>query len=393
LRVTPFLILIATLCYLFAGAFPASAAPKEELSELRSRIRALQKELESAEDAKSDATLVLRQSEQAISTANRKLHELSQQQQKVATTLAGLQKESGVTRATIGEQQERLAKLLVYRYRHGEHDYLKILLNQQDPHRLARHLRYYTYLSRAHADLIRDLRKNLARLDELAKINRRANAELEQIKNEQKAQMLRLEKERGARKAILARINKQITAQRNEIGKLQRDEKRLTALLERLSKMLPGKRSQKNALRSHSLPSPDQSGSPFSRLKGKMSLPVRGELANRYGSPREDSGATWKGLFIRAAAGQEVKAVADGRVVFSDWLRGFGNMVIIDHGDGYMSVYGNNEALYKQAGEPVRAGDAIATVGNSGGIPQTGLYFEMRYQSRPFDPLGWVRLN
>ena len=102
---------------------------------------------------------------------------------------------------------------------------------------------------------------------------------------------------------------------------------------------------------------------------------------------------TWKGLFIKSAAGQDVKCIASGRVVFSDWLRGFGNIIIVDHGDDYISLYGNNETLYKQAGETVRAGDAVAAVGNSGGIAETGLYFEMRHQSRPFDPLGWVKLN
>jgi septal ring factor EnvC (AmiA/AmiB activator) len=160
-----------------------------------------------------------------------------------------------------------------------------------------------------------------------------------------------------------------------------------------LPRAKPAKPGTGPALRNERLPSPEQSGAPFAQLRGKLHLPVRGDLAGRFGRPREDGGATWKGLFIRATAGEEVKAVAGGRVVFADWLRGFGNIIIVDHGDGYMSLYGNNETLYKQAGETVKAGDAVAAVGNSGGNPQTGLYFEMRYQSRPFDPLGWVRLN
>jgi septal ring factor EnvC (AmiA/AmiB activator) len=122
-------------------------------------------------------------------------------------------------------------------------------------------------------------------------------------------------------------------------------------------------------------------------------LPVRGELANRFGSPRADGGVTWKGLFIRSANGSEVKAVATGRVVFADWLRGFGNLMIVDHGNSYMSLYGNNETIHRQVGDAVRGGETIATVGNSGGNPDSGLYFELRHQGKPFDPLNWVRIK
>ena len=127
----------------------------------------------------------------------------------------------------------------------------------------------------------------------------------------------------------------------------------------------------------------------FSSLKGKLKLPVRGELANRFGSTREDSGVSWKGLFIKAAEGADVKSVASGRVVFADWMRGFGNLIIVDHGGGYMSLYGNNQAVLKHEGDEVSAGDTIAAVGNSGGNESNGLYYELRNQSRPFDPLSW----
>ncbi|MHB1352735.1 MAG: murein hydrolase activator EnvC family protein, partial [Thiobacillus sp.] len=122
-----------------------------------------------------------------------------------------------------------------------------------------------------------------------------------------------------------------------------------------------------------------------------LRLPVAGELMNRFGAPREGGGTSWKGIFIRAAQGSAVKAIAEGRVVFAEWLRGFGNLIIVDHGEGYMSLYSNNESLYKQVGERVKPGDPIAAVGNSGGQPDSGLYFEMRHQSRPVNPLGWVK--
>jgi septal ring factor EnvC (AmiA/AmiB activator) len=139
------------------------------------------------------------------------------------------------------------------------------------------------------------------------------------------------------------------------------------------------------------VPEPGRDGTPFSRLKGLLRLPVAGELMNKFGTPREGGGVSWKGLFIRAPEGAEVRAVAGGTVAFADWLRGFGNLVIVDHGEGYMSLYSNNESLYKQAGEPVKTGEAIASVGNSGGQESPGVYFELRHQSRPINPTAWIK--
>ena len=129
----------------------------------------------------------------------------------------------------------------------------------------------------------------------------------------------------------------------------------------------------------------------FSRLRGQLALPVRGELSGRFGSPRSDSGSTWKGVFVAAKAGEAVRAVAAGRVVYADWLRGFGNLLIIDHGESYISLYGYNETLLKRVGDDIGGGEAVATVGNSGGGEDSGLYFELRHQGKPFDPLSWVR--
>ncbi|MCL4471494.1 MAG: murein hydrolase activator EnvC family protein [Sulfuricella sp.] len=373
--------------------FIVYAAPNDDLSSLRGRIKELQKAVDSTEDKKADATDALKQSEQAISNANRRLRELARQKENVGVALERLQHESNDTRGRIGKQQALLGRLLQHYYLHGQHDPLKILLNQQDPGQIARQLHYYSYFSRERATLISSLRQNLQRSQEQARIYQEKDAELKQIESEQTRQKAQLEQEKAARKTLLNRINQKIAAQRHEIGRLQRDEKRLTNLIKRLSRQARPKARKGTPLRNNSLPSPQASDGAFHQLKGKLHLPVRGELSNRFGSPREDSGATWKGLFIKSPAGQEVKCIANGTVVFSDWLRGFGNIAIVDHGDGYMSLYGNNETLYKQAGETVKAGDSIAAVGNSGGIAETGLYFEIRYQSRPFDPLGWVKLN
>jgi septal ring factor EnvC (AmiA/AmiB activator) len=191
----------------------------------------------------------------------------------------------------------------------------------------------------------------MRQLDSLAEAERKKAAELARIQAEQTAQKRRLEKERGARKTLLSKLDHKIATQRREIGKLQNDEKRLAQLIERLNRLAaeraakaakaakqatPGKPGK--TLHSTVVPAPGEGDGPFRQLKGALRLPIKGELINRFGTQREDGGVTWKGLFIRAAAGQPVKAVAGGQLVFSDWLRGFGNIVIIDHGGGYMSL-------------------------------------------------------
>ena len=181
--------------------------------------------------------------------------------------------------------------------------------------------------------------------------------------------------------------------QRTEISHLKRNEERLARLVDRLARELARPSARSSRIRNDQLPEPLRSSEGFSGLKGKLRLPVIGELADRFGAPRADSGLSSKGLFIAAKQGQEVRAVAAGRVVFADWLRGFGNLMILDHEGGYMSLYGNNDALFRQVGDIVKAGDPIAAVGATGGNPETGLYFELRFQGKPFDPLTWVTLK
>ena len=385
------LLILPAVCATATAAAPASSAQKEELGQLRGRIDALQKRLAASEETKSEAVDALRESERAISETNRTLHELAAQQRAVNARLAELQGQSRPTAAEIDVQQARLARLLYLQYIGVQPDALQLLLNREDPNRIARELHYLTHLSRARAELIRGLRSNLGRLNELARTTRQQSAELAAIDAEQQAQRKRLETEKRARKDVLVKVSRQIEKQRREISTLKRDENRLARLVEQLSQMLA--RSRPEPLRNERLPDAAGDGSPFSQLKGRLNLPVRGELRNRFGSPREDSGLSWKGLFIAAPAGQEVKAIAAGRVVFADWLRGFGNLLIIDHGDGYMSLYGNNESLYKQVGAAARGGETVAAVGNSGGNTDSGLYFEIRHQGKAFDPLWGIWVN
>lgn len=393
-RALPF----AALLILLLGAGAAAAATsatraKEDLRELRGRIEALQKRISGAEESRTEAADALKESERAISDASRKLRDLAQQSLQADRRLAGLRAGRRENETALQAQQALLERLLYQQYLGGRSEPLKLLLNRENPNQIARQMHYFSYISRARADLIGGLRTRLAQLDQSAREVEAQAAEIASIAAEQTAQKRRLEQEKRARGQVLARISLDIRKQKREIGTLKRDESRLSKLVEQLGRIIsrmPSRPSPAPRLRNERVPDNANDGSPFQALKGKLHLPVRGELANRFGSPRLDSGLLWKGLFIAAKAGEEVRAIASGRVVFADWLRGFGNLLIIDHGAGYMSLYGYNETLYKRVGDALQGGETIATVGNSGGNADSGLYFEIRYQGKPFDPLTWV---
>jgi murein hydrolase activator len=372
----------------------ADAGKQLELKELRGRIQSLQEELEQANEDRGEVADALKKSERRISDVNRGLRNLESRQRRLSRELKQLNEDTRTTQSEIVDQQTRLAELIKERYIQGGGDAMKLLLNGQNPGEVARNLEYYGYIGRARAELIRQHRDSLGRLRALQEKTRQQNDDLTQVRQERVAQKQTLEAEKGDRQQVLYKLSEQIRQQRKEIDTLARDEKRLTRLIEKLAKLaatkpkptIPSKPGQKvDAVADASL-----AGLDFNRLRGKLALPVAGEILHKFGQSRDGGGPAWKGLFIRARQGQEVRAVGSGKVAFADWLRGFGNLLIVDHGDGYLSLYSNNESLYKQPGEPVRAGDVVAAVGATGGQDEPGLYFELRHQGKPFDPLAWV---
>jgi septal ring factor EnvC (AmiA/AmiB activator) len=370
----------------------AQTQQKQELEDLRSRIETLQKQLEKSETSKSEAADDLRESERAISKANRRLFELANDRKRINTEISQLQAESAALEARIAGERQSLARLIHRQYLAGEPESLRLLLNRQNANETARQLHYFGYVSRARAELIVTLRANLAALDDLTQRVSAQSERLADLEREETKQKKSLEKQRRARQRVLSKASDQIARQRNEISKLKRDEQRLSALIKKLAAEAERRRREAR-LKNQLVPDQSLNDSRFGKLKGRLRLPVIGELTNRFGQPREDSGLSWKGLFIAANEGDGVKAIAPGQVVYADWLRGFGNLMILDHGAGFMSLYGNNEALFRRVGDQLGAGDTIASVGNSGGNAQSGLYFELRRNGRPFDPLPWVRLE
>jgi septal ring factor EnvC (AmiA/AmiB activator) len=395
---------VAACALVLAAALAAAAAPpkappasvaanEEQLKQLRGRIEQLQADLAAAERSSGEATDQLRESGKAVSEAQRALFALAQERKAIEASVSESARREAAIRQSVERQEALAAKLLRLQYQQGAPDRLRLMLEGRDAATTARHLAYYEYIQRERAGVINDLR---AKGEELSALQREAVARRDELAANEAAQAQetrRLEKERAARAAVVAKLAGDIARGRREIGKLKRDETRLARLVEEIARALAARPAKvpKKGEPVDSVADASASAQPFGALKGKLKLPVRGELAGRFGGPREEAGSTWKGLFIKAANGETVRAVADGQVVYADWLRGFGNLLILDHGKGFMSLYAYNDGLLRQVGEKVRAGDPLASVGASGAVADSGLYFELRRDGKPFDPMLWVK--
>lgn len=421
---------------------------RSDLKDVQERIRDLQKEISRSEESREDAAEALRETEQTISGSRRRLRELADSRRETEAELARVGAAGAALESWIKSQQAELERLLTRYYVSGQAQGLRHILSGSDPNQLARDLHYLKQLSRSEADLIGGLRTSLAEQKSLLDRVRIARDALAEIETEQKSEVAQLAEQQRKRTLVLAELSDKLRKQRKEVGNLKRDEARLSRLIDGLAALArkqaaaaetarrqaqaaeekrrareanaaargrreaataePAERPQAATpaappdatvapaaavARVDQAPEGGAGATAFAQLRGRLRLPVRGELLNRFGTPRADGGSSWRGVFIRAGAGGEVKAVAAGRIAFADWLRGFGNLVIVDHGDDYLSIYGYNESLLRGVGQTVRAGDAIASVGNSGGSEESGLYFELRHRGQPIDPLRWVSLR
>jgi septal ring factor EnvC (AmiA/AmiB activator) len=384
------LMLFSILTFFYP--LPAFSDNQENLTVLRERIQSLQKELASKETLKQVTSEALQETEHAIHSINQKLTKLLEKDRKANEDFKQLQAQYQQIKNEIELERNQLEKLLYHQYLKGQQDYFRLVINQKDPHQIARDLHYYKKFSLAAAESIKDLQNHQNQIQDLTHASHQKKQEIITIQSEYSTQRQKLEQAKNKHHAMLAQISGQITQQQQEINKLQSDEKRITNLVNEINKLLVQEKSRNTPINSK-LPDASTTGIPFSSLRGKLNLPVRGKLLNSFGGQRSGKHVMWKGLFIQSPNGSDVKAISEGRVVFADWLRGFGNLMILDHGNNYMSLYGNNETLLKKVGDIIRGGDTIATVGNSGGNPDTGLYFELRHKGKPFDPLSWIKIE
>ena len=432
--------IVATLAASSAMAEPSAKSlersrqketAEQERAELRKKLLTLKEDIGKTEKARGHAADSLAASEAAISNANRSLRELAAEQEKTKKRLEQLTVSQEALETAVAKQRNRLEKMLRGEYVGGQDDRVKLLLSGENPNRIARELRYLGYVSAEQSKAIDILQQNLAAIEANKLDAEEARNALEDIADEQREQKTLLEKEKNKRKALLLQLSSQLSSQRKQAGNLSRDEERLSSLVEKLAALIaqqrkaeeeeakrrarakaeqkeklaakgrsadksaerpeasPPKVASKTAPESEPEPPTVSDGSGFASMKGKLKLPVKGELMASFGARRAD-GPNWKGLFITAAEGAEVKAIAAGEIIFADWMRGFGNLLVVDHGGQYMTIYGNNQSLLKRPGDKLKAGEVIATVGNSGGNEQSGLYFEMRYQGRAIDPSSWM---
>jgi septal ring factor EnvC (AmiA/AmiB activator) len=402
-----------------------------ERAELQQKLKALKTDINKTESAKDQASDALAESEKAISEANRSLRDLQNEQAQTEEKLRQLTEQQQALSAQIEKQKKQLSTFLRRQYMHGDSDRIKLLLSGDNPNRINRDLQYMGYVSQTQAKMIESLRSSLKAAEKNTQDAQEAKAELDEIAEEEKDHKIALEKEKKKHATLVGQLSNKLYAQKKQADNLQKDEQRLSNLVSRLNQLIEeqlkadklraeqeekqrqeriaaqkerakqaaldkkaGKKPNPNAIDADE-PPPKQAKSEappageFDRLKGQLRLPVKGEILAKFGSKRGD-GPSWKGLFIKAGEGSEIKAIAAGKVIFADWYKGYGNMIIVGHGDQYMSIYGNNQAVLKHVGDSVKAGDIIASAGNSGGNEESGLYFEIRHQGRAFDPLNWI---
>lgn len=377
------------MAVLAALPITAAATREEDLQALRARIEALRAELHGRESERRGARDALRKSEIAISEATRALAAVAAERNRLRAAAAELAARRRGLEQDLAAREAALGRLLAARASARTPDVVRLLLSGENPSEVARQLHYLAVLSRAEADAIRAYRADLAELGRLREASERRAGELRALEARERVERDRLLAERRERRRVLERISGELRSGRRRMRRLQADEQRLSRVVREIGRVLATRPGAGYGKRDSASGAQDDAR-PFESLRGHLGLPVRGRITLRFHAPKGNRPGS-KGLFIRAPQGEPVRAVAAGRVVFADWMRGFGNLLIIDHGEAYLSVYGNNESLLKRTGDAVSAGETVATVGASGGRQESGVYFELRHLGEAFDPMRWMR--
>jgi len=373
------LLFISFILAFGSNAVASEKAEKQkQLTQLKTKIEKLRKTIEVKENSRSSYNRQLRKIEKQIGSISNKIRKSSQLIKTRQGELSKLGKNKKRILKDISTHNRQLSKQLHTAYTLGDQEQVKLLFSQQNAENLQRNLIYYKYFSNFRLQQIEASTEHFNRLINNENKIKLAKKELEKVLKKQQAQKSSLSSNRTKRKKIVLNLEKQLKKQGKFLTRLEDDEKNLTLLIDSLPEIfIQTKRAQ--------------STNKFSSLKGKLSWPVKGKVRKLYGRPKPPSNLRWQGVIIQAKRGNNVRAISHGRVAFSDWLRGMGNLIIIDHGDGYLSLYGHNESLYKVTGEWVEAGDIIGSIGNSGGQSKNGVYFEIRKKSKPQNPTRWCK--
>ncbi|WP_191489971.1 murein hydrolase activator EnvC family protein [Pseudomonas sp. FEN] len=421
------LIALALICLLQPAFADERAQTQQQLDATRQDIAELKKLLGKLQEEKSGVQKELRGTETEMGKLEKQVDALQKELKKSESELQRLDGEKKKLQSARTEQQRLIAIQARAAYQGGRQEYLKLLLNQQNPEKFARTLTYYDYLSQARMEQLKNFNETLRQLANVEKDINLQQAQLLVQKSSLDSQRDELDKVRKERQAALAKLNDDVKARDQKLAAREQDQADLSKVLKTIEETLARqareaeearqkallaqqeaekKRQREAALANDDSPRPvrkttpgalvssagESFGGPFAAARGKLPWPVDGRLLARFGESRGDDARTkWDGVMIGAAAGSQVHAVHGGRVVFADWLRGAGLLVILDHGNGYLSLYGHNQTLLKSAGDVVKAGESISTVGNSGGQDAPALYFAIRQQGHPSDPAQWCR--
>ncbi len=349
---------------------------ERELEDVREKISDLKRSMDKRAADRDRITGDLQKAEVQISEKRVRLKELERQKQFSERRKAELEDKLQVRQSELDEESGQLAAQVRAAYTSGSQERIKLLLNQQDPATAGRMMIYYQFLSDYRGD---NIEKVKGIIDELATLHQKAADEdnrLAGLARAKYAELMELNKGQERRQELLVALKSKMQQEGNEIEHLAAEEKDLARLIAELTSILSDY--------------PIRSEEPFSALKGQLTWPIAGRLLHDFGQPRAGGHLKWNGVVLAAPRGREVRAVYHGRVVFADWLAGMGLLVIVDHGEGFMTLYGYNETTLKSAGEWVAPGDVIATIGNSGGQQRASLYFEIRQGTRPINPRTWI---
>ncbi|WP_150304749.1 murein hydrolase activator EnvC family protein [Pseudomonas saliphila] len=378
-------LLLLLMAFGAALAAPAvaqdSREAKAELKQTEQEIARLKKMLGDLKQDMSGLEQELKQSESEIGRLQKESETLEQQIEEGESRIDDLRDQAESLQAALEQQEEQIARQARSAYMAGQQDYLKLVLNQDDPSRVARMMRYYEYVSRARMEEITTYNHTLAQIQQASAAIVREQAQLHEHREQLAERQQGVEAQRETRAQLLASLKSESRTSEQHLKQRQSERAELAALIKKLDEAIT------------SIPTP--AGSlPFANAKGKLPLPVKGTIQAKFGSQRgDDARLKWDGLVISAKAGTTVHAIHGGRVVFADWLRGSGLLLILDHGNGYLSLYGHNQTLLPDVGTWVQPGEAIATVGTSGGLSSSSLYFSIRKQGRALDPLAWCMLS
>lgn len=349
---------------------------ERELEQVRERISALKKSMDEAVEERDRLAAELQELDVAISEQRLRIAEIEREQRHATKKKDELDKRLADREAHLDEESAALAAQVRAAYLSGSQEKIRLLLNQRDPAMLGRLMAYYQYLNDYRAENMAAVIAQIRELDVLREQIAAEAARLEKLASARYAELSRLNEVQEARQALLVSLREKIKSEGQEVERLAAQEKDLTRLIAELTRILSDY--------------PVNSEQPFSEHKGKLTWPVAGTLLHDFGQPRVSGEITWNGVVLAAPRGREVRAVYHGRVAFADWLAGMGLLVIVDHGEGFMTLYGYNETILKNAGDWVAPGDVIATVGDSGGQSEAGLYFELRNGMKPLNPRRWI---